>query len=356
MARMKLRATVGVVAALALCVLIQNANASAVIFNTGIAATSTVAMGINDQGHNNVVDPTFTTFTSNSPGGAFGLAIFRSGSWRDATAPGCACEGWGLSGTVDGTARSMYANVSVDGVVNVSLDSFTTDAGPGTGSMATSNVHMTNEAGFKITQAYAPSATVPGVFFEDKVTITNTTGFDITDLRYVRVMDWDIPDTEFDEFVTILGTSTTSLLEFSNDQGFATANPLAGDPIAILGGTTNTDFTDSGSADHGAYFRFNFGSLADGESFSFSIFYGVATSEAAANAAVAAEGIELFSYGQPSSAGGASLGVPNTFIFGFKGVGGVPVLTGVPLPGASLMGFALLGLLGVGRRLRRKQA
>ena len=83
---------------------------AAVIYNTGNAATATVALGINDAAHLNAA-PNITANAS-----ATGLAYkFSDGTWRDATAPGCLCEGWGVS--VNNT-DSGYANVSTDSGVN----------------------------------------------------------------------------------------------------------------------------------------------------------------------------------------------------------------------------------------------
>jgi type IV pilus assembly protein PilY1 len=328
------------------------ASAQAIITNG-----SGIALGVNAAGELNAI-PTSPTASPTNPtdpaaanagtGGAVGVALFqdwgsRGVSWQDATSPGCLCEGWGVS--VNGTT-SGFANVSTDGGANnLTVDSFTS-----TSSTADSKVHITSLSGLTVEQNYHPSAST--ALYEDTVTITNNTGATVTDLKYVRVMDWDVPPTEFDEFVTIKGALLGDL-EFSNDQGFASANPLAGDPGEIVGGTTNVDFTDAGPADHGAYFRFNFGSLANGESKTFSIFYGATTTESAALGALATAGAEgIYSLGESSGAGGASLGIPATFIFGFGGVGAPPI-SAVPEPTTLLLlGSGLIGAV----RARRKKS
>lgn len=320
----------------------QIALAQAIISHTN----GDVILGVNAEGHLNVDNSVGTPNVSNSSRTGLGFD-FGGGDYRDATSPGCFCEGWGVSATVAAVGVSGYANVDIDGVVNLSVDSFMSTA-----STATSMVHLTGTPGLTVTQAYSPGAGLAGgagALFRDDVTITNTTGGTIDDVRYVRVMDWDVPPTEFSEFVTILGTGTTTLLERSHDNGFDTANPLS-EFGPINAATADVDFVDDGPNDHGAYFRFNFGSLEDGESATFSIFYGAAENEAAANMLVGLESLELFSYGQSNDGGSPGNSLP-TYIFGFSGVGGEPIIppppptSGLPEPGTLLLlGGGLLGL------------
>lgn len=289
---------------------VTEANAGAVI------TSGPVSMGIYDQGH---VGFSFV-----------GLSYAGVG---DALTPGCMCEGWGVAG--NGIAG--WASVDNGGISNITVDSFASTA-----STATSAVHLTSLPSLTITQAYAPSAGAPTTLFEDTVTIANTGAADVTDVRYRRVMDWDVPPTEFNEYVTIGGLPAANLL-YSDDNGFNHSSPLiASSPI--VPGTANTNFVDAGPADHGALFDFGFGTIAAGESKTFKIFYGAADSEDAAMAALGAVSAEVFSLGQ--SNGGQRTGSPATFIFAFAGIGGTPV-PGPVIPEPSTIALLASGVVGL---------
>ena len=292
-------------------------------------------MGINDTGELN--------FGFNPETGLpFGIALAGVG---DGISPGCLCEGWGVAvnGTISGGASQSNAAPG-----NLTLSPFTSTA-----STATSVVTLTTLRTLSVTQAYAPSAS--SALFQNTVTITNT-GAAVTDLLYTRVMDWDIPPTPFSELVTIKGVGATNLV-FFNDNGFSNVDPLTSADPEIVAGTTNVNFTDSGPADHGAYFKFNFGSLAADSSKTFNIFYGATGSEAAALAALGTVGAEVYSLGQSDGSvlgSDFTTGTPGTFIFGFAGVGGTPL----PPPDGTVPepSTLLLSLLGLGMsalRLRK---
>ena len=267
--------------------------------------------------------------------GGNGVGINFSGL-GDAITPGCLCEGWGASAD----SFSGWSANENGGDYNVSLVSFSSSA-----SSATSVVKI---GALQVQQNYAASS-VSGLF-QDTVTLTNTSGASFADVRYSRSMDWDIPPSEFSEYVTLNRGTATGLI-FSNDNGFAVPDPL-NNPSEIMAGTNNVSFADFGPDDHGAFFTFAFGALAAGESKSFNIYYGAAHSELLALSALAGVGAEVYSLGQ--STGGEINGAPGTYIFGFSGVGGAPI-SPVPEPETYAMLLAGLGLMaGVARR-RKKQ-
>jgi hypothetical protein len=265
--------------------------ATAVLIGNG-----TVTLGVNPQG--NLIDPAFR----------IGLTFDATGG--EALYPGCLCEGWGIGDPVTGVFGKAGESF---GDANVTVESFTSTAD-------TAESIVTVGGAYRVTHEFFPSAS-PNLF-EVAVTVENISEVGV-EVRYRRAMDWDVPPTEFTEFVTIGGWPATTLIA-SNDNGFADGNPLI--PASPLNpATSNVNFEDNGPTDHGAVFDYDFGVLAPGETVEFSIFYGAAATEADALTALSAVSAEVYSLGQPNTPTGDTVGDPNTFIFGFAGVGGTPV-------------------------------
>jgi hypothetical protein len=271
----------------------------------GIINNGLIELGVNREGDLNVGGGT----PSSETGTTFvGVRYLPTGA--DATAPGCLCEGWGVADATTGVTG--FANVATDGVRNINVLSNVATA---TTDVSTVQIGST----FKVTHDYHPSPVTPNLY-EATVTIENISAHD-TDVRYRRVMDWDIEPTAFNEFVTIVtiqGSTRAQNVLFSSDNGFATANPLGARGQILFTG----DAVDSGPADHGALFDFGFGALQPGKKLTFNIYYGAAATETSALAALSAVRAEVYSFGQPSTPNGPTLGEPNTFIFAFNRVGG----------------------------------
>jgi hypothetical protein len=311
--------------------------AGAVIFNNSDPMQATVALGVNDQGHLNFFDPTFQPLNVSSTGLSYRFDV-GFGSWRDATAPGCLCEGWGLAATdLDLGRVAGWASIDNGGISGLTSGVFgsTTTTASSTVSLAGSPVKIQHFYGISL----APHV------FQGNVVITNEGSSPIQDIVYRRVMDWDVPPTEFFEFVTHSGVASNlesvgGNVRFASDNGFAWANPefFAGQILD----TTNIDFVKSGPEDHGSVFDFAFGNLAPGESRTFNIFYGAAGNLTEALDAIATISPDVYSLGQSTVFADYT---PNdaapTFLFAFKGIDGSetgmtqddPVLPFVPAPG-----------------------
>jgi hypothetical protein len=161
--------------------------------------------------------------------------------------------------------------------------------------------------------------------FQGNITITNTGLTAVSDLVYRRAMDWDVPDTEFREYVTHAGVAANleskgGAIRYASDNGFASSDPLRSADFLDFS-TINVDFVKNGAADHGSVFDFAFGELAAGESRSFNIYYGAADNLANAMKALSTIHADVYSLGQSTAPGGGANDDAPTFIFAFGGVG-----------------------------------
>jgi len=255
----------------------------------------------------------------------------------EATAPGCTCEGWGVANADAATTTfAGYANSAVDGVQNLAVQ-LSTGTYPGPAgetklkaeSVGTRFRAVTTSSGrVKVTQDYHPTPLTPNLYQVD-VTMENIGATAIGDLRYRRVMDWDIAPRTFSEYSEIHVGTSANLVRATTD-GFRSGNPLASPgpsagspPTTLISGSP--DYL-SGPSDQGALFDFKFGALAAGQTKQFRIFYGAAANRADALSSVVAVGAEMYSLGLPSKADGTvSTTGPHAFVFAFSGVGGAAV-------------------------------
>ena len=268
----------------------------------GIIGNGIIQLGVNPQGQLNVPGGRPSSGTGTT---VVGLRYLPTGA--ESTAPGCLCEGWGVADLITRISGSANQAKFPPVSLNMVVESFITD---GINAVSVVRVGQT----YRVTHDYHPSIT--SNLYQVDVTIENIST-NQTHVRYRRVMDWDIEPTAFREYSTLIKGNSTNLV-FTSDDGFASGDPLSGPSSIQATGT----FVDNGPADHGALFDFDFGFLPAGASTSFKTFYGAAGTEAGALNAIARVGAEAYSFGQPSTPGGPTLGTPNTFIFGFGGIGG----------------------------------
>jgi len=271
--------------------------------SSAVISNGLIKLGIHDEGHLNVWD---------DKEGLVGLSLIfpPPGGVSEALAVGCWCEGWGISGNNDPTMTGTASVDNYPGISNIIPEHPLNKSGPS----AISTVDVGSS--LRVEHDFHPS-TSPNLY-EITVTVTNTSLEPITDLKYRRVMDWDIPPDVFNECVTNQGT-VLGYIEFT-DNGFDSVNPLdPPDPSWTFG-----DIIDYGPFDHGALFQVSFlkpgEKLMPGENRVFNIYYGAAFNQAEAEAALTEVDAEAYSLGKPSDSyyGGSCTDNPNVFIFGFK--------------------------------------
>lgn len=257
--------------------------------------------------------------------GALGVGVSRSGI-GDAITPGCLCQGWGTSG--GGVGNYVYGLV----------DSFASST------LSGSTVTTTTSFGTTVTHTYTG---VPGTdLFKVDITITNNSGGTLANNRYKTVFDWDVPPGHFtDDFTTVYGgpAGIGGKLFYTSFNPFtAESNPETNSPGSFCGVPINTNGTNI-PGDCGGVFAFDFGSLDDGESVSFSTIIGSARDVATLLAQFGALSVEVYHYTYDNDG-------PAVFGYGFVGVG-LPPIDPTPAPGMlALFGLGLAGIAAARRR------
>jgi hypothetical protein len=259
-----------------------------------------VQLGVNQLGNLNVPRQ------AASSGGTRVLGLRYVPTGAEALGPGCPCEGWGVA---DASAPEVtgYANEAT-GTANLTLVRF------GHTSRAAKSVVRVGSR-LEVTHEFRPARRTRNLY-EVRVSIKNISADPIGDLRYRRVMDFDVEPTAFSEHVTVQ-QGTSPRVRFTSDDGFASANPLAGSSSILFTGSA----VDSGPTDHGALFDLGFGSLGPGATRRFRLYYGAADTERAAARSTRRIRAQAYSFGQPGTPEGATAGTPNTFIFALNRLG-----------------------------------
>ncbi len=312
------RAALLIVLAIAGIAASQVDSAFAAIIDNGI-----VQLGINDTGN---LDVPGTVFSRGLVTMFVGLRYIPTNG--EALAPGCLCEGWGVAnadavtGTFSGYVDlGVFSDLLAPGLTlqSAMVTVMTGQTKPDSSGSAFKSIVTAGPGRVRVTHDFKPSAS-PNLYQID-VTIENVGTTSIGDLRYRRVMDWDVPPTTFNEWVNIHVGTAANLVRATTD-GFQSANPLVSlSPVAGSPATTLTPGSPDyfgGPADQGSLFDFAFGSLAPGGVRAFRIYYGAAGNLADAMTAINAVGAQVYSLGianQLTTSGNTPLTTDNVFIF-----------------------------------------
>ena len=298
------------------------------VLDSAVIDNGVIMLGIHDEGHLNVPGPP----DAHEGISIVGLRYYRDEAWYESTAFGSPAEGFGVSAKRKSYGTDLWGGANqASGISNITPMPMKTD-----GVSASVSATIGDEE-LLVRHEFKPSNETKNLY-QVTVTYENLLATEtLTDIRYRRAMDWDIPPSPYSECVSIFFKSPPSALEYTTDDGFEGINPLedvstSGIDFSCPDGGKGCPVYDSGPKDHGAMFQFLFKDedgnpieLGPGETFSFEIFYGAADTKKDADEALGAVGAEIATFGYPPAEYGCDAsnpGLPNVFMIGFKGVGG----------------------------------
>jgi len=286
-------------------------------------------LGVNDEGHLHVPGSLDATGEMST----VVIRFFHDGAWHESTAFGAEAEGFGVSAKRISDGSSFWAGANANTEITALTPApLITDGVSATAVATTSSNDLRIEHKFE-PSPYTENAYQVTVTYEDISTVT------LTDLRYRRAVDWDIPPTVYNECVSIFFRSVPEDLEYTSDGGFVDMNPLINDSDCtfVCPGGVGCPVYDNGPADHGAMFQFIFKGddgtspleLGPGKKFNFKMFYGAAATKTEVDSVLTAVGAEIASIGYPSTSGkclASHTGGPNVFFLALSGVGGSTIM------------------------------
>ena len=263
-----------------------------------------------------------------------GLQYKKFGTWTEVLNYGTLIDAFGASAKIGVGGADFYGGASsaFPGISNLdpATIQFTTET-------AKTTVKVTGQP-LEITHNFKPSTDTDDLY-EITVTYKNTHATDsLTDLRYRRVIDFDVPQpVVFDECISIFHTSP-KFLEYAHNNPFTSDNDPRNDQslnsksgfASCIPGTNNCPQApgpnmDFGPNDQGAFFNFHFAgvTIPPGGTFEFNIYYGASANKAAADAAVSAVGATTAAYafnpdGATNSCNNTDGSDPAVFIFAFS--------------------------------------
>ncbi|WP_114636753.1 hypothetical protein [Polynucleobacter necessarius] len=342
-----------------------------IIHNSATVANQTIALGVNPAGHLNT--PTGSGTVANnantlnsSPPGSVGTAYKWGGGrsisgggtnyaagWYDGISSESKWEGWGASGVLPITNKviSGYASVDAGGISsNITVKSFVVDSTSIKSTVWISDPADPTKLRFLRLLTFTGQLVDPQNpnLFQALVTITNISGGTLNDVRYRRIMDWDMLNNLTTVYTDMVGAAssyasayTPKVFDACDNGGFhysitpdpsvaclATPLPVLANThmdYAGIGGTVNNKTTNLGAS-----FTFQFGDLLCNESAIFYIYYGAGASKAEVTNALTTVGAGVYSLGYDPNYPTIAFG------FGFKGVSGLAVAPTLPTKTASL--------------------